>query len=98
MSPAIFDAMAVTRSFLFEHLYLGKIGHATGEAVQRILQTLLEHHAAAPDHNLAPDGEAPATTDPIVRAVDYVAGMTDRFAIRAFETLVEGPSGLHALG
>ena len=98
MSREVFDAMAATRSFLFEHLYLGKIGEATGEAVQRILQTLLEHHAAAPDHTLTQDGEAPATGDPVVRAVDYVAGMTDRFAIRAFETLVEGPSGLHALG
>jgi dGTPase len=98
MSPEVFDAMGVTRSFLFEHLYLGKIGHATGEAVQRILQTLLEHHAAAADHIPAAGGEAPVTADPVVRAVDYVAGMTDRFAIRAFEDLVEGPSGLHALG
>jgi dGTPase len=98
MTPEVFDAMAVTRSWLFEHLYEGKIGEATGEAVQRILQTLLEHHAAAP---APPDGERQPVdmeADPVVRAVDYVAGMTDRFAIRAFEDLVEGPSGLHALG
>jgi dGTPase len=83
MSPGVFEAMSVTRTFLFDHLYVGKIGRATGEAVRRILETLLEHHARR--------------TSP-VESVDYVAGMTDRFAIRAFESLVEGPSGLHALG
>lgn len=102
MSPQVFEAMTATRSFLFEHLYLGKIGEATRTAVQRILQTLLEHHAAAPpsraEHTESANTETQVTTDPVVRAVDYVAGMTDRFAIRAFETLVEGPSGLHALG
>jgi dGTPase len=102
MSPAVFDAMSTTRSFLFEHLYLGKIGEATGTAVQRILQTLLEHYAAAPppvsDYTSLAAEEASVTADPVVRAVDYVAGMTDRFAIRAFEALVGGPSGLHALG
>jgi dGTPase len=102
MSPEVFEAMAVTRSFLFEHLYLGKIGEATGSAVQRILQTLLEHYSSSPppaaEQTGIPEPEAAATSDPAVRAVDYVAGMTDRFAIRAFETLVGGPSGLHALG
>jgi dGTPase len=102
MSPEVFAAMTATRSFLFEHLYLGKIGEATRTAVQRILQTLLEHYASAPpsrvEHTELANAEAPVTADPAVRAVDYVAGMTDRFAIRAFETLVEGPSGLHALG
>ena len=102
MSPEVFGAMSATRSFLFEHLYLGKIGEATGTAVKRILQTLLEHYAAHPpppsDHTGLAEAEAPVTDDPVVVAVDYVAGMTDRFAIRAFETLVEGPSGLHALG
>jgi dGTPase len=102
MSPQIFDAMGVTRSFLFEHLYVGKIGQATGEAVQRILQTLLEHHARqpapVPGHPVEDTPPADPEADPVVRAVDYVAGMTDRFAIRAFESLVEGPSGLHALG
>jgi dGTPase len=102
MSPQIFEAMSVTRTFLFDHLYVGKIGEATGEAVQRILQTLLEHHARHPAPVPArPGDDAPPAepeADPVVRAVDYVAGMTDRFAIRAFESLVEGPSGLHALG
>jgi dGTPase len=85
MSPEVFEAMIATRDFLFTRVYVGRISAATQQAVERIVETLLEHHAAHPD-----DGNAAA--NPRVGAVDYVAGMTDRFALRAFEQLVDAPS------
>src|SRR5688572_7294069 len=36
MSPPVFAAMGATREFLFERVYLGRIGPPTREAVQRI--------------------------------------------------------------
>jgi dGTPase len=78
MSPPVFEAMGATRKFLFERVYVGRVGAATREAVERILQTLLAHYGSRPEDRQA--------------AVDYVAGMTDRFALRAFERLVEGPA------
>ncbi|MGH2819306.1 MAG: deoxyguanosinetriphosphate triphosphohydrolase, partial [Actinomycetota bacterium] len=36
MSEDVFDAMMATRDFLFERVYLGRIGDATREAVERI--------------------------------------------------------------
>lgn len=90
MSERVFEAMSVTRSFLFEHVYLGQVGATTREAVESIVLTLLEHFA---EEGSALEGDSK------VYAVDYVAGMTDRFAIRTFESLVEGPSSaLAALG
>lgn len=89
MSGPVFEAMGTTRKFLFDRVYLGRVGAAISEAVETILGTLLEHHAGA----VGPDGK--------VRAVDYVAGMTDRFAIRAYEGLTRksAPSlSLEALG
>jgi dGTPase len=86
MSEAVSDAMGVTRSFLFERVYLGRVADATKDAVRYILQTLLEHHAGG--------GEEEAR----VVAVDYVAGMTDRFALRAFEELVGSPAPFTVLG
>ncbi|MDQ4024939.1 MAG: deoxyguanosinetriphosphate triphosphohydrolase, partial [Actinomycetota bacterium] len=77
MSPQVFDAMGATRTFLFERVYLGRIARATREAVERIMQTLLDHY-----------GSDPARRQ---EAVDYVSGMTDRFALRTFEGLVDGP-------
>jgi dGTPase len=90
MTPSVFDAMGVTRAFLFEHVYLGQVAASTREAVERIVRMLLEHYALHP----IPDASEPIGEDPVVSSVDYVAGMTDRFAIRAFEEIVEGPSPL----
>ena len=92
MSPAVFEAMIETRDFLFERVYLGRVTPATKEAVRGIVTSLLEHYAVNP---------IPAGTDsirdtpdenPRVSAVDYVAGMTDRFALRAFEIIAGSPA------
>jgi dGTPase len=76
VSEELFEAMAVTRKFLFDEFYLGRVGAATKSGVETILGTLLRHHA--------PEG---ARESERVAAVDYVAGMTDRFAVRAYEEL-----------
>ncbi|HEX2051389.1 MAG TPA: deoxyguanosinetriphosphate triphosphohydrolase [Actinomycetota bacterium] len=94
MAPEVFDAMASTRTFLFERVYLAQVSSAARAAVERIVTALLEHYAAAPVPG-APAGDVPGP----VSAVDYVAGMTDRFAIRTFERLFDGPvAGLGVLG
>ena len=82
MSDDVFEAMALTREFLFKRVYLGRISPATKEAVGGVLRTLLEHYSR--------DLEARAESDTEqlrIGAVDYVAGMTDRFALRTFEAI-----------
>jgi dGTPase len=89
MSPGVFEAMIETRDFLFERVYLGRVAPATREAVHGIITTLLEHYSVSP----IPDAEdAFPDADPRVVAVDYVAGMTDRFALRAFESIAGSPA------
>jgi dGTPase len=90
MSDEVFGAMATTREFLFERVYLGRVAPATRSGVERVLQTLLEHYErdALPPEAAPPPAEADRRT----AAVDYVAGMTDRFALRAFSLIVNGPS------
>jgi dGTPase len=91
MSPDIAEAMGEARQFLFDKVYLGLVATATRDAVKLIVQTLLRHFAENPPRE--------GRDDPRQTAVDYVAGMTDRFAIRTFEELVGTPSpGLTALG
>ncbi len=90
MSEPVFAAMGVTRSFLFEHVYLGRVASATQTAVKLIVGTLLDHYLATLSDRVS---------DPREAAVDYVAGMTDRFALRAFEEIVGSPSpALRVLG
>jgi dGTPase len=86
LGDEIFEAMAATRSFLFERVYVGRVAESTRVTVENVLRTLLEHHAALSAADISAEAE------PKVAAVDYVAGMTDRFALRAFEELVERPA------
>ena len=83
MGADVVEAMGETRDFLFRRVYLGCVAAATRDAVERIMQTLLEHYAS---DRSSGNGEKAQ-----VAAVDYVAGMTDRFAIRAFEDIVGAP-------
>lgn len=84
MSDDVFEAMATTRTFLFERVYIGRVAEATRASVANILRALLEHYS----HNPPPaEGSRGDEREPVVGAVDYVAGMTDRFALRAFERL-----------
>lgn len=94
MSPEVFRAMIDTRDFLFEHVYLGRVTPDTHRVVHEVITTLLEHYSVNPipeadepsreDHSVPPD--------PRIAAVDYVAGMTDRFALRAFEAITGRPA------
>jgi dGTPase len=84
MSDDVFDAMGVTRAFLFDRVYVGRIAETTKASVAHILTSLLDHHAAAVEGESDEDARS--------RAVDYVSGMTDRFALRAFEKLLETPA------
>ena len=91
MSPAVFEAMIETRDFLFERVYLGRVTPATRDAVRGIVTSLLEHYTVSP---IPAADSIPDTPDenPRVSAVDYVAGMTDRFALRAFEIIAGSPA------
>ena len=87
MSDDVMNAMSETRDFLFERVYLGLVAASTREAVHRVVGKLLDHFSA---HGV-PD--EPATTGQAseISAVDYVSGMTDRFAIKTFESVVGVP-------
>jgi dGTPase len=92
MSPEVFEAMMETRDFLFERVYLGRVAPATRDAVRGVVTSLLEHYKVNP----IPEGQDTTRDtpdeDPRVAAVDYVAGMTDRFALRAFENIAGSPA------
>jgi len=74
-------AMLRLREFMFGHVYLGPEAQRERLRVERMLRSLFEHYA----ENL-PTALTPDATDH-ERVVDYLAGMTDRYAIRAFSDL-----------
>ncbi len=74
-------AMTELRAFMFERVYLGPVAQSEHARIERLLRALFEHYA----ENL-PAPATPGVSD-AQRVTDYLAGMTDRFAIRAFSEL-----------
>ena len=71
-------AMLRLRSFMFERVYLGPDAQLEKPRIERLLRTLFEEYAATPPPAVV---EGASEQE---RVVDWLAGMTDRFAIRAF--------------
>ncbi|MGH2763145.1 MAG: deoxyguanosinetriphosphate triphosphohydrolase [Thermoleophilaceae bacterium] len=75
------SAMLRLREFMFERVYLAPDAQREKPRVERMLRGLFAHYAERPPPALTPD----ATEQQ--RVVDWLAGMTDRFAIKAFVEL-----------
>jgi dGTPase len=76
-------AMSELRAFMFERVYLGPVATREHVKINRVIDVLFAHYCEHPEEIPAsiPDGELST------RVTDYLAGMTDRFCIRAFEQL-----------
>lgn len=86
MSPPVWDAMMLLREFLFENVYFSDIAKVEEPHAQEVVQLLFRHFLATPSD--LPDDERPQDESDTVQAVvDYVSGMTDRFAIREYERI-----------
>ena len=86
MSEPVWEAMMELRAFLFENVYFSARAKAEEPKASAVVSALFEHYLANPIE--LPPRERPSDASQIVQAVlDYVAGMTDRYAIREFERL-----------
>jgi dGTPase len=87
-------AMSALRSFMFERVYLGVTARREHGKVETVVRTLFEHYCRHPDAlppgagsgETLPRGAGPGETVDR-RVTDYIAGMTDRYCIAAFEAL-----------
>ncbi len=76
-------AMDELRNFMFERVYLSLEARREHVKIERMMRTLFDYYCGAPETipSSIPAGEVGR------RVTDYIAGMTDRFCIRAFEEL-----------
>jgi dGTPase len=79
------EVMAELREFMFQRVYLSPESESQKQKAVTVIQDLVtyfwEHPTEVPDSATVPD--APD----LDRAVDYVAGMTDRFALHTHDRL-----------
>jgi dGTPase len=80
-SDEVGSAMLRLRKFMFQRVYLAPDAQRELPRVERMLRALFQHYSEEP-----PPSQVPDATDE-QRVVDYLAGMTDRFAVRAFSAL-----------
>lgn len=85
LTSGVRDAMMALRQWMFEHVYLDPAREEQAGNVRRVLGGLLEFYVRQPEAISASLPAAGPDYPPERRALDYVAGMTDRFAIEAFK-------------
>jgi dGTPase len=73
-------AMGALRSFMFERVYLGPSVRREHAKVERVVRILFDHYCDRPE-------ALPGAGSRAERVTDYIAGMTDRYAIATFEAL-----------
>jgi len=78
-------AMDALRTFMFERVYLGPVARREHAKVHDVVRTLFAHYVAHPEE--IPDGGGAPGADLAQRVTDWIAGMTDRFCLRAFTAL-----------
>jgi len=79
MSETVSSALLELRRFLFEHVYVGSRAKSEEEKAKGVVEALYRHYI---ENGAEPPGSGGADA---VR--DYVAGMTDRFAIHQYTRL-----------
>lgn len=86
MSAPVWDAMMTLRRFLFENLYSRGDAKWEEPKAYAMLEELFDHFMAhldeVPDEYRVHDGDRPD-----VQVADFIAGMTDRYAVCVYEEL-----------
>jgi len=98
-SPAMATAERGFKGFLYRHFYYNSAVVRVTEPASACIAALFAHQHADPAL-LPPEWAAalpPADPDRARHIADYIAGMTDRFAIREYERII-GPAPLPADG
>jgi dGTPase len=89
MSPEVHGALVALREFLYRRVYENPVVNDEFLKAQRILRELYAWLAADPERLRARFGVAPRPGESAKRAVtDFVSGMTDRFALETWESIV----------
>jgi dGTPase len=92
MAPDRLEAMHELRAWMFDHVYLRPQAVAHSDRAVRVIQDLVEWFAARP--SLVPEAYRLSDSTPMQAAVDYVAGMSDKYAMRLHDERFR-PAGLY---
>jgi len=85
LSPAVFRALDGLRDFLFAEVYLRTAASDEHDRAIKLLRELFAYYHDHPDELPPEYHQVPG--DLATRVADFIAGMTDRYAVRTYEQL-----------
>ena len=85
MEPSMLEAMHPLRAFMIEHVYLRPEAERQRLRATQIVRDLVTYYLEHPDE--VPETYRHDEADELTQVIDYVAGMTDRYAIRTHDEL-----------
>jgi dGTPase len=85
LSEGVFVALDELRDFMFEQVYLRESARHEQERAIALVRALFSYYLDHPDE--VPEEYHRAPGDLPTRVADYIAGMTDRYALRTYEQL-----------
>jgi dGTPase len=88
MDAETLAVMNELRDFMFERVYLAPEQMAHQQRAITLLRELMEHHLAHPEE--IPPSYRQDAAPLVVQAADYVAGMTDRYALATYARVFGG--------
>jgi dGTPase len=80
LSDAVYEALMELRAWLFQHVYINPHSRENRKAAG-VVVALFEHYLDHSEHRAESD------PDPLLETVDFVAGMTDRYALATYRRL-----------
>ncbi len=83
LSPRVAEALDELRDFLFQRVYIGSVAKEEEDKAITVLRSLFRFYLEHPDQ--MPEEYRAGDEDIRVRVCDYVAGMTDRYAMRKYQ-------------
>jgi len=85
MSEKIAAATDALRDFMFERVYLNPVAKSESSKAKGILKALFEYYLEHPEE--LPAEFRRTEEDLKIKVCDYLAGMTDQYAVRTFDSL-----------
>ncbi len=89
MDDDTLTVMHSLRDFMFTRIYMGPVQQQHQREAIELIRRLVDHHLKHPDE--LPDSFRLVDADLVTQVADYVAGMTDRFAVATHERLFGTP-------
>ena len=87
MAPDELEAMHEMRDFMFRRVYASDVAAGQKHVAIDVIRRLVDHHLEHPEQ--IPESYRDPQADVLTQVVDYVSGMTDRYALTMHDRLFD---------